>query len=87
MKRVGRYLWFAFVVAFAAYAVVTNCDALPDFFQRCWDYFLKLSLIIKITIAFVTWLILVIVPWFLYTYLSVKSKGCAEVSNYLTISH
>ncbi len=69
MKRLGRYIWFAFTVAIIVMLVLFNLDAVRSFLTHLLVYFARLPLISRIFIGFVTWLVSVIAPGFLFWYL------------------
>ena len=75
MNKVGRYLWLALAVAVMVTIVVVKKDALRDTPRLLLDSFLKRPLISQIIIGFVVWLILVIVPWFIYSHLVEWPEG------------
>lgn len=84
----GRYLWLAFVVAFAVYSVAANLDEVRDFLQQQLDSFLKRPLTSQIIIGFIIWLISVIVPFIVYSYLVEQPEegpGCGWLFFFLIV--
>jgi len=69
MKRLGRYIWVAFVLAIIVLLVLFNLDEVRDLLSQLLDSFARLPLISKILIGFAIWLVSVIVPGFFFWYL------------------
>jgi hypothetical protein len=66
MKRLGRYIWVAFVLAIIVLLVLFNLDEVRDLLSQLLDSFARLPLISKILIGFAIWLVSVIVPGFFF---------------------
>ncbi len=69
MKRLGRYIWFAFIVAIIVFLILFNLNTVRSFLTHLLVSLSRLPLISQILIGLATWLFSVIVPGLLFWYL------------------